>query len=66
MQVSDLTQNVRRIRAVLDSNDLKLLLAQTVAAEAGVDLTDPDVQVRSVEVHAGNLPHAEVIIEVRP
>ena len=66
MQISDLTQNVRRVRAVLDSDDLKMLLAKTVANEANIDLTSPDVTVQCVEVHAGNLPHAEVIIEVKP
>lgn len=66
MQLSDVTQKVRRIRAVLDGEDLKMLLARTVATEAQVDLTDPDVTVRSVELHPGNLPYAEVIIEVQP
>jgi len=70
MQVSDVTQSRRRIRALLDSEDLKLLLAKAVAAEAGVELTDPDVRVQSVEVRPalqGVLcATAEVIIEVAP
>ena len=66
MQLSDVTQNIRRVRAVIDTADLKMLLAQAVAQQADVNLTDPDVTVRSVELHAGNMPHAEVIIEVKP
>ena len=68
MVLSDMVQGVRRIRALLTTEDLQMLAAQHVADVANVDLTSPDVQMHTLEVNRNPLPGspaAEVIIEVK-
>lgn len=67
MQMSDNTQHQRRVRVLFDNDDLKMLLARAVAAEAKVDLTDPDVRVEMIHLVSDPLPGcaaAEVIVVV--
>ena len=67
MQMSDNTQNQRRVRALLDTNEMKLILARAVAEVANVDLTCPDVRVETLNLVVAPMPGcsaAEVIIVV--
>lgn len=68
MQLSDVTQHERRVRALLDGDDLRLIIARHVAAAAGVHLTDPRIRVSLIEIRTvgspGPGPRAEVILHV--
>lgn len=68
MVLSDMVQGVRRIRALLTTEDLQMLAADHVAGHANVDLTSPDVHMHTLVINPNPAPGshaAEVIIEVR-
>ena len=68
MEMSDITQGVRRVRALLTLDDLQMLVAQHVATQAGLDLTDPGVLPVLVKITSNPMPGcsaAEAVIEVR-
>ena len=50
MELSDVTQHQRRVRALLSVEDVRLAVARYVAAEAGVQLTDPATSVTEMRL----------------
>jgi hypothetical protein len=50
MELSDVTQHQRRVRALLSVEDVRLAVARYVATEAGVHLTDPTTKVEEMRL----------------
>ena len=64
MELSDVTQHERRVRALLSLDDLHLIIARHVAHETGLALTDPRVSVKLIQLRTVSPqgPRAEVVI----
>ena len=67
MVLSDMTQGVRHVRALLTKDDLQRLVVQHVADHANLDVADPSVKLHTLLIEPEPRPGchaAEVIIEV--